>query len=244
MAIFRGTDIVFTRQGNQILKSLSFSFPAGEVITLVGPSGAGKTTLLNLLNRLADPDEGQILYQERDIKEYNIQELRRKVGMVMQQPVLFPGTVAENILFGPLQTGKIQRELAEVYLDMVGLPSSYLEKKAETLSGGEQQRVSLARTLANDPQTLLLDEPTSALDPGTAEHIEKVILNLRDSRGLTVIWITHSLQQARRVGNRTILIVAGKIVEAKPTQDFFNNPAEELTRQFIAGESLTGRDRQ
>ena len=244
MAIFSGDSIVLNRQGNQILKDLCFSFPAGEIITLVGPSGAGKSTLLNLLNRLIDPDQGKVFYRGRDIREYNVQELRRDVGLVMQQPVLFPGTVKENILYGPSQAGKVQPELAQVYLELVGLPISYLENKVDNLSGGEKQRVSLARTLANFPQTLLLDEPTAALDPAATEHIEKVILNLRESKELTVIWVTHSLQQARRVGTRTMMMAAGKIAEDKPTEEFFDNPAEHLTRQFIAGERLAGRDRE
>lgn len=240
--ILKGTELEFSRQNRAILKGINFSFEQGDIVTLVGPSGAGKSTLLTLLNRLADPDKGEIYFKGAALKGYNVTELRRRIGLVLQQPVLFSGTVEDNVLFGPSLKGIKGKEIAGELLELVGLPADYANRKTDNLSGGEKQRVSLARTMANNPEVLLLDEPTSALDPGAAEHIEQTVLTLNREKGVTAVWVTHNLEQARRVGTRTLLLVNGELIEDKPTSEFFAHPEKELTRRFIDGDSRPGRD--
>jgi putative ABC transport system ATP-binding protein len=202
-------------ESRPILQNISFQIPQGEILAVTGPSGAGKSTLLRLLNRLEEPSSGNIQLNGQDTRTLPPAELRRRIGFVMQRAYLFPGTVASNIAFGPSQHG-IQLETANIesMLQEVGLPG-YASRDAATLSGGEAQRVALLRTLANQPELLLLDEPTSALDTANRQSVEELILRLIRDHGLTCIWVTHSPQQAR-LADRVLQLEAGKVIAIGP----------------------------
>ncbi|MDN5344819.1 MAG: UDP-glucose/iron transport system ATP-binding protein [Clostridia bacterium] len=222
-----------------ILNRVTTSFPRGQITAVLGPSGAGKSSLLRLLNRLEDPASGQITLDGEDLKSLNIFTLRRRVGMVWQLPTLFPGTVVENITYGPRLRGITParaRSKAEELILMVGLEAGLLDRPADTLSIGQQQRVSLARTLANEPEVLLLDEPTSALDPGAAANILHLMVDLKSRLGLTLIFITHILEQARQVADQVLLLHHGEAIEAAPAGEFFNAPRDQRSRLFLAGQ--------
>jgi putative ABC transport system ATP-binding protein len=168
----------------------------------VGPSGSGKSTLLRLLNRLDEPTAGTVYLDGADYRQISPRDLRRRVGMVMQRPFLFPGTVAANLQFGPSQRGDVLRDDAvEALLAGVGL-AGFGSRTVENLSGGEAQRVSIARTLANNPDVLLVDEPTSALDESLKRQVEDVILRVIRDRRLTCLFVTHDQAQAGRVAQR------------------------------------------
>lgn len=224
---------------NEILKGITMEIPAGYIHTIIGPSGAGKSTLIKLVNRLIDPTEGRILIDNTDIRDINIIELRRRIGMVFQQAYLFDGSVADNIKYGPMLKG-INNIDVKHYLDIVGLDASYMNRKVDDLSGGEAQRISIARALANEPEVLLLDEPTSALDPASTQIIEDLIMNLKDKLKLTFVWITHNMEQAKRVGDYTIFINNGRLVEYGVTKEFFANPKSEISKLFIDGKLTKG----
>ena len=200
-----------------LVSDINVKIQKGEVLAVVGPSGAGKSSFLRLLNRLDEPTEGTVLLDGQDYRAIAPQELRRRVGMVMQMAYLFPGTVAANIAFGPLQRREtMSLEVTTALLERVGLPG-YHDRDASTLSGGEAQRVSLARTLANSPEVLLLDEPTSALDEGSARGIEELVLSIIREREMTCVIVTHNMQQAARIADRTMYLETGKLVTIVPT---------------------------
>jgi putative ABC transport system ATP-binding protein len=194
-----------------LLRDVSFQLMRGEVMAVVGPSGAGKSTLLRLLNRLDEPTGGVIRLDGQDTRTIQPRELRRRVGMVMQRAYLFPGTVAENLVFGPAQRGvEMDADQIASMLANVGL-SGYENRDALTLSGGEAQRVAILRALANDPEALLLDEPTSALDAAARASVETAIASLIERRHLTCIWVTHSVEQARAVASHVLALDAGRV---------------------------------
>ncbi|ARI77062.1 ABC transporter ATP-binding protein [Halobacillus mangrovi] len=215
------------------LKNLNFSIEKNEKVILFGPSGAGKSTLLFLFNRLSDPEEGSIFYKGEPIENYSITKLRKNVGLVLQSPNLFPGTVLDNLKYGPQLFGEWKETHAETLLDYVQLPKSYLERDVDQLSGGEMQRVSLARTLANSPEVLLLDEPTSALDYKTADEIEEVLEELIREHKLTMLMVTHNLNQARRLGDRGLFIMDGELQEDGLIPDMLDHPNTEKLSKFL-----------
>jgi putative ABC transport system ATP-binding protein len=195
-----------------IVDDISFDLWHGELLGIVGPSGSGKSSLLRLLNRLDEPTSGTVFFQGRDYRELPPRELRRHVGMVTQRPFLFPGDVASNLQFGPKQRGEVLSG-AEVdsLLERVGL-RGLASRFVSNLSGGEQQRVSLARALANRPEVLLLDEPTSALDDRAKSGIEQLIRGLVAETSLSCVMVTHDRQQARRLCDRVIVLEAGHLI--------------------------------
>ncbi|MFN2503941.1 MAG: ATP-binding cassette domain-containing protein [Acidimicrobiales bacterium] len=177
-----------------IVDRFSARIPADGLTAVVGPSGSGKSTLLRLLNRLDDPDQGEVLLDGRNVRLFEVLELRRRVQLVGQVPVPFPGTVAQNV--GPEWPDLLER---------VGLPAAIATRPADVLSVGEAQRMCLARALARRPQCLVLDEPTSALDTSSKAGIERLIRSLADE-GLTVVMVTHSARQAEVLADRMITI--------------------------------------
>jgi putative ABC transport system ATP-binding protein len=197
-----------------LVEDATFEVRTGEVLAIVGPSGSGKSSLLRLLNRLDEPTSGTVYVEGIDYRHIAPRELRRKLGMVNQRPYLFPGTVEDNLQFGPLQRGEsLSHDVIEQLLSRVGL-KGYASRNVANLSGGEAQRVSVARTLANSPLVLLLDEPTSALDETSKLEVESSIQNVVHDQGLTCVLVTHDTAQAMRLAVRAILLEAGRIVRS------------------------------
>lgn len=195
--------------GKKIVREASFALRAGEVVAITGASGAGKSSVLRLLNRLDEPTAGRVWLEDADANGLPVRELRRRVGMVMQQANLFPGTVAENVRYGPaLQKVEMSGTEVEELLRTVGL-SGYAEREVAALSGGEAQRVSLARTLANHPQVLLLDEPTSALDDAAKLVVEEALKAAMASVKGACLIVTHDAAQAARLAQRTLVMREG-----------------------------------
>ena len=188
-----------------MLLDVTMSIPSGST-ALLGPSGSGKSTLLRLLNRLADPDSGSVHFHGTDVRELDPLELRRRVGLVPQLPAPVPGSVAENVRFGPRLEG---REVdPEGPVRLAGLDESFLERDASRLSVGEQQRVMLARALALEPEVLLLDEPTAALDEAAKGAVEDALSGLH---GVSLVLVTHDRAQAGRLAERVIELEAGRV---------------------------------
>jgi putative ABC transport system ATP-binding protein len=196
-----------------IVREASFTLRAGEVVAITGPSGAGKSSVLRLLNRLDAPTSGSVWLEGVETSQFDVRELRRRVGMVMQQANLFPGTVAENVRYGPRLRGTIMpaSEVEEVLtkVDLAG----YGERDVAGLSGGEAQRVSLARTLANRPQVLLLDEPTSALDDAAKLVVEEALRAAMAGVEGACLIVTHDAAQATRLAQRTLVMRDGVLRE-------------------------------
>jgi putative ABC transport system ATP-binding protein len=206
----------------RLVDDVSVAVEPGEVLAVVGTSGAGKSSFLRLLNRLDEPTGGTVLIDGADYRAITPPELRRRVGMVMQTAYLFAGSVAANIAFGPRQRGEqLMVEQIDALLARVGLAGTSA-RDVSGLSGGEAQRVSLARTLANAPEALLLDEPTSALDEASARGIEELILGIIRERAMTCVIVTHNRPQAERIAARTMVMESGRLVAIGPTQEVLN----------------------
>jgi putative ABC transport system ATP-binding protein len=204
-----------------IVNDVSLDVLRAELMGIVGPSGSGKSSFLRLLNRLDEPTSGAVFLAGQDYRQLPPRELRRRVGMVTQRPFLFPGNVASNLRFGPLQRGETlsDNDVAEL-LERVGLPG-FAPRDVVNLSGGEQQRVSLARALANRPEVLLLDEPTSALDEAAKSGVEELICKLARETSLTCVLVTHDRDQARRMCQRVAILEKGRLIHT-------GTPAEVL----------------
>ncbi|BCZ20585.1 ATP-binding cassette domain-containing protein [Mycobacterium senriense] len=232
--------------GKTVLEDVSLTFPARAVTSLLGPTGSGKTTFLRTLNRMNDKvsgyrHEGDVLLGGRSIfKDRDLMEFRRRVGMLFQRPNPFPMSIIDNVLAGvrahKLVPRKEFRAVAEARLTEVGLWDAVKDRLGDSpfrLSGGQQQLLCLARTLAVNPEVLLLDEPTSSLDPATTENIEGLIRSLASH--LTVVMVTHDLAQAARIGDRTALFFDGRLVEEGPTEQLFLSPKHAETVRYVSG---------
>jgi ABC-type methionine transport system ATPase subunit len=218
-AVLRAEKLGREVAGKTILRDISFEVLTGDLLGIVGASGSGKSSLLRLLNRLDEPTSGTVYLDSRDYRQLPPRDLRRRIGMVTQRAFLFPGDVAANLRFGPAQRGESFAD-AEVsrLLDRVGLPG-YAARDVSVFSGGEQQRVSLARALANRPEVLLLDEPTASLDEVSKLGIEDLIGGLVQRHGLTCVLVTHDRDQARRICNRVLLLETGRLVRSGATKE-------------------------
>ncbi|MEA3287120.1 MAG: ATP-binding cassette domain-containing protein [Candidatus Marinimicrobia bacterium] len=213
-SLFQFTDVAYEAGGNKILSGVSFEVQKGEFLAVLGASGAGKSSLLRMFNSLASPTWGQINFRGQDI-DNDIQCLRKNVGILFQNPVVFSGSVKENLLVA----GRWDQTIAQTIdhdlsnaLEQVEMGNIKLTHNAKDLSGGEQQRLALARTLLNHPQVLLLDEPTSNLDPKLSRSIMDLVNRLRKTLNLTVIAVSHNHQLMRRYAQRVIVLSQGKIV--------------------------------
>lgn len=196
-----------------ILHDVSVAVERGGALVLVGPSGSGKSTLLRCLNRLIEPTGGVVRFDGRDIRSLDPRDLRRRAALVMQTPVLFEGTVRENLRVRPPgTTGDFSDRSLTSALVEVGLDPSVADRDAATLSGGEKQRVTIARALLREPQALLLDEPTSALDPPNTALVVETVSRLRERRRLTIVAVTHQTDLVRRLGGSVLYLVRGEVV--------------------------------
>jgi len=213
-------DLYKTLAGKTIINGANLEVKQGEIMALVGPSGSGKTTLVRCLNRLLEPDKGSIQFNNTDISTIAPQELRRSMVLVHQESVMLPGTVWDNITYGPSLMGEVNAAHIKQSMIDAGIPSDFEQKQAEKLSGGEKKRVALARALALEPQVLLLDEPTSGVDPKNIQTMEKTIVSFSKERKLTVVWITHDVPQAQRVSHRIANLKEGRVTQVSPTKEF------------------------
>ena len=231
----------------QALHSVNLDVRENEILAFIGPSGCGKSTLLKCLNRMNDlvvacKIEGKVTLDGQDIyaKNYDVNNLRKRVGMVFQQPNPFPMSIYENIAYGPKthgikNKGKLD-EIVESSLKQAAIWAEVkndLKKSALSLSGGQQQRLCIARALAVNPEVILMDEPTSALDPMSTGKIEDLAQDLKEK--YTIVIVTHNMQQASRISDRTAFFLNGVIVEQGTTLDIFQNPKNEKTERYITG---------
>lgn len=205
-ALFELENVAYSRGGTQVLHDVSFRIEPGAT-ALLGPSGSGKSTVLRLLNRLADPDEGVVRMHGDDVRGQDVLALRRRAVLVPQLPAPLPGSVADNVRYGPSLRGR-EAEVAPL-LERAGLDPGYADRDASQLSVGEQQRVMVARALALEPEVLLLDEPTSALDEAARDDIERTLAELGER--LSVVVVTHDRAQAERLTTRTVQIRDGRV---------------------------------
>jgi phosphate transport system ATP-binding protein len=239
--------VSYTYSGKLALKDVSLDIVANAITALIGPAGSGKTTLLRLINRLNDlvdgpAPEGRILLNGVDIYApgTNVTELRRRVGMVFALPLPLPGTVRENITYGPRLAGEHRRarlnEIVEHSLRQAALwdeVKERLDEPASSFSGGQQQRLCIARSLALEPEVLLLDEPTSGLDPISTAKVEQSLFELKQR--YTVVIVPHSIQQAARVADQAAFFLMGELVEHRAGGELFTSPRDKRTEDYITG---------
>lgn len=229
-------DVSMKRGEQQVLKRISGQFPKGKITTLVGPSGAGKSTLLKLCNGLLSPDEGNITILERPLQDWEPVELRTRVSMALQSAPMISGTVEENLTLPyALQGAEVDVDKMRRIIKEVGLDVDYLQRDSRDLSGGQRQKVSIARTLLMEPEILLLDEITSALDRASRQEVEELIQHIHKTFGTTIIWITHNLEQAQRIGHYTWVLMDGELVEQGESA-LLENSQNERVRQFVRGD--------
>ena len=240
-------DVSYFYGGKQALKGVSLDVPANTITVLFGPAGGGKTTLLRLINRLNDLIDGtrmtgRISLDGQDLygPEVDLPTLRRRVGMVFALPLPLPGTVRENVVYGPAQAGIRDRaELDEIVIRSLkqaalwGEVRDRLDGPASDLSGGQQQRLCIARSLALEPDVLLLDEPTSGLDPISTARVEATLEDIK--REYTIVIVPHSIQQAARIADCAAFFLMGEMVEYRPGEQIFINPREKKTEDYITG---------
>ena len=235
--MIRIENLKLARNRQPVLNGVRMSVGAGEIVCLLGPSGGGKSSLLRCINRLTEPPLGTIFLDEADVTAIEVLALRRQVGMVFQQVSLFPGTVAQNVEYG-VALQKMSLSSADItrLLALADLPPEFAVQDGQSLSGGEAQRVAIARALATEPSVLLLDEPTSALDPAATRRVEETMLKLRGELGLTLLWVTHLPEQARRIADRIYLLVDGQVMDEGGPEHLFRPGSKHLAAAFAAGE--------
>lgn len=233
---------------NHILKHISISIPAHQITVVIGPSGCGKTTLLRSLNRLMELYDdvkitGKVFVDDVDIysEKLDVTEIRKKIGFIQQTPISLPMSIYDNVAYGlrvhGIKNKETLNEIVERCLKNAGLWNEVkdrLKTPATKLSIGQQQRLCIARSLSVEPEVLLCDEPTSALDPVSARRIEKLLQKLKED--YTVVLVTHTLRLAERLADNVIFIYLGEVIETGPAEHVFNNPKEERTREYVAGE--------
>ena len=221
-----------------ILRDLTFTIQEGEFFVLIGPSGCGKTTTLKLINRLLEQTDGDILFQGKRLKDYNLRELRLETGYVLQQIALFPNmTVEENIALIPEMKGLDKAEtLAKTreLLTKVGLePDQYLNRLPKDLSGGERQRIGILRAIIANPKVLLMDEPFSALDPISRSQLQDLIKNLHREFGMTTVFVTHDMDEAVKLADRICLMKEGQVLQIGSPDELRHHPADDFVTEFM-----------
>ncbi|HAQ06613.1 MAG TPA: phosphate ABC transporter ATP-binding protein [Bacillus bacterium] len=232
---------------SQALKNINLAIHENEVTAIIGPSGCGKSTYIKTLNRMVElvptvKISGEILYRERNIldKSYGVEDLRTSVGMVFQKPNPFPKSIYENIVYGPkihgIRDKKILDEIVEKSLRGAAIwdeVKDRLNQNAYGLSGGQQQRICIARALAIEPDVILMDEPTSALDPISTLKVEELVQELK--KEFSIIIVTHNMQQAARISDKTAFFLNGEVIEFAETDKIFSNPSDKRTEDYITG---------
>jgi putative ABC transport system ATP-binding protein len=225
--LFELQDVSLVIDGRPILRDISLTVPAEGITVVLGPSGAGKTMLLRLFNRLEVPTAGDVRFRGQPVTAIDPLTLRRRIGMVFQRPAPFPGTVRDNLrVADPDATDEALRDA----LGAASLAAAFLDRSADDLSGGEAQRMCLARTLVTHPEALLMDEPTSALDPDARHRLERTVRHLADG-GRPIVWVTHDLEQADRLADDVLVVVDGRMASPTEHNGFLAEGTLEDTRR-------------
>ena len=231
--------------GNVGLKNIDLTINESEITVFIGPSGSGKTTLLKMINRLEDNTTGEVKINGKNVKEYDIHKMRWDIGYALQQVALFPHmNVEENIAIVPelkkWKKEKINARIDEL-LNMVGLePKKYRKRNPSELSGGEAQRVGIARALAADPKIILMDEPFSALDPITRASLQEDVKKLQKQINKTIVFVTHDIEEAFFLGDKICIIQDGELIQSGTKQEIISNPQNDFVRRFITVKNKEG----
>lgn len=244
MISYKNVSMEYPESG-KVLDNLNFNIEKGEFFVIVGPSGSGKTTSLKLINRLIEQTGGDIFFNNKKLKDYNLRELRLKIGYVLQEIALFPNlTVFENISLIP-EMKKMDREIIDEKIDFllnkVGLPpKKYKDRFPEELSGGEKQRVGILRAIISGPEILLMDEPFSALDPISRINLQDLIKELHDEYKITTLFVTHDMSEAIKLANRICFMKEGKVIQIATPEEIVKNPENKFVSKFLGNESEIG----
>ena len=247
MIVLEGVEKLYPGSDSPAVAQLDMAVPRGEIVMLIGPSGCGKTTTLKMMNRLIEPTAGRIILNGDDVTNVNGDELRRKIGYVIQQGGLFPHfSIADNIGVVPRMLGwdkQKTRSRADELLELVGLdPATYRDRYPRQLSGGQQQRVGVARALAADPPVMLMDEPFGAIDPITRDRLQDEFLELQKTLGKTICFVTHDLQEAVKLGDRIAVFGSGgKLHQYEGPEAVLTNPADDFVSDFVGGGAAVRR---
>jgi phosphate transport system ATP-binding protein len=238
-------NLVITFDSKPILKNINLTIRAGEIFAIIGPAHSGKTTFLRAINRLIENTPGfvrtgSLLLDKRDVRQWDVDTLRRKVGLIFATPIPLPGTIFDNVAYGPRLKGiRNLRTLAEIVERSLRAAFLWDEVKdrlfssALRLSGGQQQRLCIARTLAVDPEVVMMDEPCSGLDPISTAQIEQALRELK--KDYTFILVTNNVKQAARISDRTAFFLGGELVELGPTTSIFTAPKDKRTDDYVSG---------
>lgn len=244
MISYKNVSMEYPESG-KVLDNLNFNIEKGEFFVIVGPSGSGKTTSLKLINRLIEQTGGDIFFNNKKLKDYNLRELRLKIGYVLQEIALFPNlTVFENISLIP-EMKKMDREIIDEKIDFllnkVGLePKRYKDRFPEELSGGEKQRVGILRAIISGPEILLMDEPFSALDPISRINLQDLIKELHDEYKITTVFVTHDMSEAIKLADRICFMKEGKVIQIATPEEIVKNPENKFVSKFLGNESEIG----
>lgn len=244
MISYKNVSMEYTESG-KVLDNLNFNIEKGEFFVIVGPSGSGKTTSLKLINRLIEQTGGDIFFNNKKLKDYNLRELRLKIGYVLQEIALFPNlTVFENISLIP-EMKKMDREIIDEKIDFllnkVGLPpKKYKDRFPEELSGGEKQRVGILRAIISGPEILLMDEPFSALDPISRINLQDLIKELHNEYKITTVFVTHDMSEAIKLADRICFMKEGKVIQIATPEEIVKNPENKFVSKFLGNESEIG----
>lgn len=225
---------------NEVLNGVSLTVAKGEFLVMIGPSGCGKTTLLKMINGLVVPTGGEVFVHGKNLAECDLVKMRRRIGYAVQGAKLFPHmTVTDNICYVPYLTRKMSKEekaeLAEKMLQLVQLPKELAGRFPRQLSGGQKQRVGIARAMASEPDILLMDEPFGAVDEITRQILQEELLSLQQKLGITIVFITHDIREAFRLGNRILVMKDGGILQEGTKEEIVTHPADDFVRRLLAG---------
>lgn len=246
MISYKNVSMEYPESG-KVLDNLNFNIEKGEFFVIVGPSGSGKTTSLKLINRLIEQTDGDIFFNNKKLKDYNLRELRLKIGYVLQEIALFPNlTVFENISLIP-EMKKMDREIIDEKIDFllnkVGLePNKYKDRFPEELSGGEKQRVGILRAIISGPEILLMDEPFSALDPISRINLQDLIKELHNEYKITTVFVTHDMSEAIKLADKICFMKEGKVIQIATPEEILKNPENKFVSKFLGNESEIGHE--
>lgn len=246
MISYKNVSMEYPESG-KVLDNLNFNIEKGEFFVIVGPSGSGKTTSLKLINRLIEQTDGDIFFNNKKLKDYNLRELRLKIGYVLQDIALFPNlTVFENISLIP-EMKKMDREIIDEKIDFllnkVGLePKRYKDRFPEELSGGEKQRVGILRAIISGPEILLMDEPFSALDPISRINLQDLIKELHNEYKITTVFVTHDMSEAIKLADRICFMNDGRVIQIATPEEILKNPENKFVSKFLGNESEIGHE--